>query len=202
MAGVHSGSRMGSMMPRPTRQPDHQRTGFCRPPRSPGKPAPVFTFGPQATSFKTRMRKYGFESGRRPLPKIVRRGGKAAAVAGYAGPGFYIWPTGHIHQDMDTKALIRIRPPAFAQKSFGETFGAATGVSDPGYKKTSPALSFRSLPLHFQTWLLGWWFFSGGCVCFFRRRSGRIRRRRCPSRIRLRSNNNNKRIRGDSAYDS
>ena len=69
MAGVHSGSRMGSMMPRPTRQPDHQRTGFCRPPRSPGKPAPVFTFGPQATSFKTRMRKYGFESGRRPLPK-------------------------------------------------------------------------------------------------------------------------------------
>jgi hypothetical protein len=32
--------------------------------------------------------------------------------------------------------LIRIRPPAFAQKSFGETFGAATGVSDPGYKES------------------------------------------------------------------
>jgi hypothetical protein len=45
MAGVHSGSGVGSMMPRPTRQPDHQRAGFCRPPRSPGKPAPVFTLG-------------------------------------------------------------------------------------------------------------------------------------------------------------
>ena len=40
------------------------------------------------------------------------RGGKAAAVAGYAGPGFHTWPLGHILQDTDTNALIRIRSPA------------------------------------------------------------------------------------------
>ena len=26
-------------------------------------------------------------------------GGKAAAVAGYGGPGFHTWPSGHILQD-------------------------------------------------------------------------------------------------------
>ena len=65
-----------------------------------------------------------------------RRRRDAATVAGYAGPGFHIWPSGHILQDPDTNVLIRIRPPAFTQKSFGETFGAATGVSDPSYKKS------------------------------------------------------------------
>ena len=27
------------------------------------------------------------------------RGGQAATVAGYAGPGFHTWPSGHILQD-------------------------------------------------------------------------------------------------------
>ena len=62
-------------------------------------------------------------------------GGQAATVAGYAGPGFHNWPAGHILRDADPNALIRIRPPAFPKKSFGETFGAATGVSDPSYRR-------------------------------------------------------------------
>ena len=52
-------------------------------------------------------------------------------VAGYAGPGFHNWPTGHILQDTDTKALIR--PRSSAKKSFG----AATGVSDPRLQQRS-----------------------------------------------------------------
>jgi hypothetical protein len=34
---------------------------------------------------------------------------------------------------MTAKPLIRSRFPA--QKTFGETFGAATGVSDPSYRR-------------------------------------------------------------------
>ena len=54
----------------------------------------------------------------------------AAAVAGYAGPGFHTWTSGHIPQDTAPKPLLRIRSPA------KKTFGAATGVSDPGYKRS------------------------------------------------------------------
>ena len=61
-------------------------------------------------------------------------GGKAATVAGSVGPGFHNWPSGHIPQDTDTNPLLRIRPPA--KMTFGEAFGAATGVSDPGYKRS------------------------------------------------------------------
>ena len=39
------------------------------------------------------------------------RGGQAATVAGYAGPGFHNWPSGHIPQDTDTNPLRRIRLP-------------------------------------------------------------------------------------------
>jgi hypothetical protein len=60
-------------------------------------------------------------------------GGKAATVAGYAGPGFHTWPQGHIPQDTAPNPLLRIRP--HAKKTFGETFGAATGVSDPRLQK-------------------------------------------------------------------
>jgi hypothetical protein len=35
---------------------------------------------------------------------------------------------------MAPKPLLRIR--SHAKKTFGEAFGAATGVSDPSYKKT------------------------------------------------------------------
>jgi hypothetical protein len=56
-------------------------------------------------------------------------GGQAATVAGYAGPGFHIWPPGHILQTPDANALIRIL--SHAKKTFGEAFGAATGVSEP-----------------------------------------------------------------------
>ena len=33
-------------------------------------------------------------------------GGKAAAVAGYAGPGFHIWPPGHIPQDYGSESAF------------------------------------------------------------------------------------------------
>ena len=62
-----------------------------------------------------------------------RRRRDAATVAGYAGPGFHNWPSGHIPQDTAAKPLLRIRPPA--KKTFGEAFGAATGVSDPRLQK-------------------------------------------------------------------
>ncbi len=35
---------------------------------------------------------------------------------------------------MAPKPLLRLRPPA--KKTFGEAFGAATGFSDPGYKRS------------------------------------------------------------------
>ena len=56
-------------------------------------------------------------------------GGYAATVAGYDGPGFHNWPSGHIPQDTAPNPLLRGRSPA--QK----TFGAATGVSDPRLQK-------------------------------------------------------------------
>ncbi len=76
--------------------------------------------------------------GQRPqLQKIRIRndgaGGDAATVAGYAGPGFHNWPSGHIPQDTAPNPLLRIRSPA--TKTFGEAFGAATGVSDPRLQK-------------------------------------------------------------------
>ncbi len=57
----------------------------------------------------------------------------AAAVAGYAGPGFHTWPSGHIPQDTAPNPLPRIRSPA--KKAFGETFGAAAvaGYAGPGF---------------------------------------------------------------------
>ena len=55
-------------------------------------------------------------------------GGKAATVAGGADPGFHTWPPGHTPQNTDSQPLLRIRP--HAKKTFGEAFGAATGVSD------------------------------------------------------------------------
>jgi hypothetical protein len=59
-------------------------------------------------------------------------------LAGYAGPGFHNWPSGHIPQDTAPKPLLRIR--SRAKKAFGEAFGgafgAATGVSDPSYRKS------------------------------------------------------------------
>ena len=69
-----------------------------------------------------------------PWQKDVRRGGDAATVAGVAGPGFHNWPSGHIPQDTAPKPLFRIRSPG--KKTFGEVFGAATGVSDPRLQKT------------------------------------------------------------------
>ena len=60
-------------------------------------------------------------------------GGKAATVAWYDVPGFHTWPPSHIPQDTAPKPLLRIR--STAKKTFGEAFGAATGVSDPRLQK-------------------------------------------------------------------
>ena len=123
--------------------------------RWPGTLAPVSTLGPQATSLKTmapkpllRIRSYakktfgeafgaatGVSDPRLQKIRIQNNnpGGKAATVAGYAGPGFHTWPPGHIPQDTDPNPLLRSRP--LAKKTFGEAFGAATGVSDPRLQK-------------------------------------------------------------------
>jgi hypothetical protein len=61
-------------------------------------------------------------------------GGKAATVAGYAGPGFHTWPSGHIPQDTAPNPFLCIRP--HVKKTFGEAFGAVTGVSEPSYRRT------------------------------------------------------------------
>jgi hypothetical protein len=60
-------------------------------------------------------------------------GGQAATVAGYAGPGFHTWPSGHIPQDTAPNPLLRSRPTA--KKTFGEALGEATGVGDPRLQK-------------------------------------------------------------------
>ena len=44
-------------------------------------------------------------------------GGQAATVAGYAGPGFHTWPSGHILQNTDSKPLLRIQASAPCQKN-------------------------------------------------------------------------------------
>ena len=67
--------------------------------------------------------------------------------AGYAGPGFHTWPSGHVLQDTDPNPLLRSRSPT--KKSFGEAFGAATGVSDPRLqkkKKPCPQATGPGLP--------------------------------------------------------
>ena len=69
-------------------------------------------------------------------------GGEAAAVAGDVGPGFHIWPSGHIPQDTAPKPLLRIR--SHAKKTFGEAFGAATGVSDPSYRKSESETTIQA----------------------------------------------------------
>ena len=78
----------------------------------------------------------GVSDPRRQMPRIRNNhaGGQAATVAGYAGPGLHTWP-----QATSLKTRIRIRFHAAGprlKKTFGETFGAATGVSDPRLQKT------------------------------------------------------------------
>ena len=94
-------------------------------------PAPM----PKRRSERRSARRPGSANPRLQKIRIRNRcaGGQAATVAGYVGPGFHIWPSGHIPQDMAPKPMIRIRP--HAKKTFGEAFGAATGVSDPRLQK-------------------------------------------------------------------
>jgi hypothetical protein len=54
-------------------------------------------------------------------------------LAGYVGPGFHTWPSGHIPQDTAPNPLLRSRPTA--KKTFGEALGEATGVGDPRLQK-------------------------------------------------------------------
>jgi hypothetical protein len=43
---------------------------------------------------------------------------------------------------MAPNPLLRIRP--HAKKTFGEAFGAATGVSDPGYRRTGSETTMQA----------------------------------------------------------
>ena len=72
--------------------------------------------GQRPTATKTQIRNNG-------------TGGQAATVAGYDGPGFHTWPSGHILQDTAPNPLQQSR--SLTKK----TFGAATGVSDPRLQK-------------------------------------------------------------------
>ncbi len=116
-----------------------------------GYGGPGFHIWPQATSLKTRIQnrfnKYGRLLKKRSAPRPGSasaatenpdtkppRGGQAATVAGDVGPGFHNWPSGHIPQDTAPNPLLRIR--FHAKKTFGEAFGAATGVSDRRLQKT------------------------------------------------------------------
>ena len=58
-------------------------------------------------------------------------------LAGYDGPGFHTWPSGHIPQDNGSETASS--HPAPAKKTLGEAFGAATGVSDPRLQKNRGA---------------------------------------------------------------
>ena len=119
--------------------------------------APVSTRGPQATFLKTiapnpllrsrspAQKTFGAATGvsdprlQKTRIRNNHAGGKAATVAGDAGPGFDTWPPGHIPQDTNASALIRIRSPA--QKTFGEATYAAF-LQNAG-------LFFR---VHYQGW--------------------------------------------------
>ena len=80
-----------------------------------------------------------------PPSQIQRRnhqsGGKAATVAGDAGPGFHTWPPGHILQTTDTNPLIRIPAPGLtgcgARASHTQTdspFEWRSSISNPAKK--------------------------------------------------------------------
>ena len=78
-------------------------------------PNPLFRIRPPAK--KTFGAAFGAATGVSDprLQKIRIRnngaGGDAATVAGYDGPGFHTWPSGHIPQDTAPKPLLRIRSP-------------------------------------------------------------------------------------------
>ena len=85
----------------------------------------------------------------------------AAAVAGYAGPGFHNWPPSHIPQDTDTNPLLRSRaapllknrserrpvrrtPPPSYPVSFHRPGGS--GVSAPSYRRTGYETTIQAAP--------------------------------------------------------
>jgi hypothetical protein len=82
---------------------------------------------------------------RPPGPSLTGCGARAPLGTPTSSSAAPEWPTGHIPQATDPNALIRNRPPAFTKKTFGETFGAATGVSAPSYRRNhgSLATSFK-----------------------------------------------------------
>jgi hypothetical protein len=61
-------------------------------------------------------------------------GGDAATVAGYAGPGFYNWPSGHIPEDTAPKPLLRIRP--LPKRCSARRSAPRPGSATHGYKRS------------------------------------------------------------------
>ena len=65
---------------------------------------------------------------------ITHRSGQAATVAGYAGPGFYTWPPGHINQNPDTNPLLHIPVPLLKNRSAPRPGSATHGYRNPNTK--------------------------------------------------------------------
>ena len=79
-------------------------------------------------------------------------GGKAAAVAGYAGPGFHTWPPGHILQNNGSETAFS--HPVHDSKNRSEKRSAPRpGSATHGYRKEeeTSALLLFSQALSIQT---------------------------------------------------
>ena len=73
----------------------------------------------------------------------INPSGQAAAVAGYAGPGFHHWPSGHIPQNTDPHPLPRRR--SSPQKRRSEKRSAPQpGSATHGYRKSGSETSTQA----------------------------------------------------------
>ena len=123
--------------------------------------APVSTRGLQATFLKTiapnpllrsrapAQKTFGAATGvsdprlQKTRIRNNHAGGKAATVAGDAGPGFHNWPPGHILQNTDPNPLLRSRAPTKKDVRRRDRGQRPTATEDPNTKQRHRRLSRR-----------------------------------------------------------